>query len=220
MRTSARSTIRVSSARPSGALRSSVTPFLLPFSSRKNQASMSGRSDSARRPASPPGGSILMTVAPSHPSIWAQLGPASYAVRSSTTIPSSALAISPPFGEGAPPPSRLPCEPARRGIPLDSPATPLRRSPLLGGVGREANRLGPSPVVGLHVDHRRLAGRPRPLERRTDLRGLLDVLAVRAEVLGHLVVARVAEVAPGFVLLRVGRPAAVEADHHQDRDVV
>src|SRR6266850_658533 len=190
MRTSARSTIRVRSVRPSGFLRSSVTPFLLPLSNRKNQASMSGCSDSARRPASPPGGSILMTVAPSHPSIWAQLGPASYAVRSSTTIPSSALAN------------------------VSSVRIELR------AVGRESDRLGPRPVVGLDVDYGRLARRPRPLERRTDLGRLLDVLTVRAEILGHLVVASVAEVAPRLVLIRIGRPAAVEADHHQDGDVV
>src|SRR5262245_62175574 len=94
MRTSARSTIFLRIARPSGALRSSVIAFLLLFSIKKNQASSSVFSDTMRRPGSPPGGSILMTSAPSQPSIWAQLGPASYCVRSNTTVPSSALAMS------------------------------------------------------------------------------------------------------------------------------
>src|SRR5512145_2600412 len=176
-------------ARPSGALRSSVTLFLLPFSIRKNQASRSGCSDSARRPGSPPGGSILMTSAPSHPNIWAQLGPASYCVRSSTTIPSSALAM-------------------------------RFSSIFLSGVRREPDGGGAGPVVGLDVDHGRLARRPGALERGPDLVRLLDELAVPAEVLGDLVVAGVAEVAAGLVLLRVRRPAAVVADHDHDGDLV
>src|SRR5437762_11354873 len=91
--TSAVFTIASNIARPRGALRLSVTPFLFEFSSRKNQASSPFLSESARRPASPPGGSILMTSAPSHASICVLLGPASYCVRSSTRIPSSAFGM-------------------------------------------------------------------------------------------------------------------------------
>src|SRR3981189_2999078 len=80
-------------ARPRGAFRFSVTPFLLEFSSRKNHASSPRLSESAVRPGSPVGGSILMTSAPSHASIWVQLGPASYWVRSRTRIPSRAWAM-------------------------------------------------------------------------------------------------------------------------------
>ncbi len=59
----------------------------------KNQASSPRLSESAVRPGSPVGGSILMTSAPSHASICVQLGPASYCVRSRTRIPSSALGM-------------------------------------------------------------------------------------------------------------------------------
>src|SRR6266403_3674862 len=80
-------------ARPRGAFRFSVTPFLLEFSSRKNHASSPRLSESAVRPGSPPGASILMTSAPSHASIWVQEGPASYWVRSRTRIPSRAFGM-------------------------------------------------------------------------------------------------------------------------------
>src|SRR5438309_3719944 len=292
IRTSARSTIRLRMARPSGALRSRVTAFLLPFSIRKNQASSSVFSDTMRRPGSPPGGSILMTSAPSQPSICAQLGPASYCVRSSTTIPSSALAMtfsssSPckyprhntphqagrrnavtpaipgpegglaglrgphhgprchardarhPRGGPATPavsecgglggPSRPPSPPSppegRPGYAGPSPSAgglggPSRPPILLGRVGREAYGRRASPVVGNDVDHRRLAGGRRALQRRPDLVRFLAVLAVRAEVHRHLVVARGAEVASGLVPLGIRGPAAVVADHAQDRDLV
>src|SRR6266481_5058144 len=86
-------------ARPRGAFRFSVTPFLLEFSSRKNHASSPRLSESAVRPGSPPGASILMTSAPSHASIWVQEGPASYWVRSRTRMPSRALdMVSSPVG--------------------------------------------------------------------------------------------------------------------------
>src|SRR5262245_10157088 len=79
--------------RPCSDLRFSVTPFLHEFSSRKNHASSPRLSESAVRPGSPVGGSILMTSAPSHASIWVQEGPASYWVRSRTRIPSRAWAM-------------------------------------------------------------------------------------------------------------------------------
>ena len=74
-------------------LRLRVTPSLLRFIMQKKTESMSGRSLSPWRAGSPPGGSILMTSAPSHASVSVQLGPASYWVRSRTRIPSSAFAI-------------------------------------------------------------------------------------------------------------------------------
>src|SRR5499426_1405805 len=83
-------------ARPRGDLRLRVTPFLQEFSRRKNHASSPRLSESAVRPGSPVGGSILITSAPSHASIWVQLGPASYWVRSRTRIPSRALGMSLP----------------------------------------------------------------------------------------------------------------------------
>src|SRR5688572_3766056 len=103
-------------ARPRGVLRFSVTPFLLELRSRKNHASSPRLSESAVRPASPPGGSTLMTSAPSQASIWVQDGPASYWVRSTTRMPASAfgilasllsvlpalLALAPPIGALAP----------------------------------------------------------------------------------------------------------------------
>src|SRR5205823_10879310 len=85
-------------SRPRSDLRLSVTPLLLEFRRRKNHESSPRLSERAVRPCSPTGVSILMTSAPSHPSICVQLGPASYWVRSSTRIPSSALLIdSPPM---------------------------------------------------------------------------------------------------------------------------
>src|SRR2546427_4453376 len=219
MRTSAPPAIRARMARPSAALRSSVTLFLLPFSSRKNQASRSGRSDSARRPGSPPGGSILMTSAPSHASIWAQLGPASYCVRSSTTIPSSALAIRFTWGASTGPPSPHRSETPRlnRGAPrarfiVMGPRRPPKLPAMLGGVGRETDRRGAGLVVGLDVDHGRLAGRIGPLERRANLVRLLDELAVPAEVLGGLVIPGVPDMAGERGLPRVSCPGCVVAD--------
>src|SRR5437773_4421300 len=74
-------------ARPRADFRFSVTPFLLEFSRRKNQASSPRLSESAVRPGSPAGGSTLITSAPSHASICVQEGPASYWVRSKPAPP-------------------------------------------------------------------------------------------------------------------------------------
>src|SRR5207249_9318539 len=72
--------------------------------------------------------------------------------------------------------------PAPCRLPPLTPPLGLRR------IRREADRLRARLEVGHDVDDRRLAGGPRPLERRPDLVGLLDELAVRAEVLRDLVV--------------------------------
>src|SRR5262245_13023750 len=88
--------MRVKMALPRSDFRLSVRAFLLAFSRRKKYESRSARSERPRRAGSPVGGSILITSAPSHASISVQLGPASYWVRSSTLIPSSAFAMDPP----------------------------------------------------------------------------------------------------------------------------
>src|SRR5207302_770141 len=94
----------------------------------------------------------------------------------------------------------------------------------LGRVGREPHGLRARLVVGDDVDDGRLARRVGALERRPDLVRLLDELAVRSQLLRELVVARMAEVAPGLGQRarprRVRRPPAVVADHDHDRDLV
>src|SRR5216684_4392894 len=62
---------------------------------RKPQLSTPGLSLTPRRLASPASGSTLMTSAPSHARSWVHEGPASYWVRSTIRMPSSALAIVP-----------------------------------------------------------------------------------------------------------------------------
>src|SRR5438105_13355806 len=83
-------------------------------------------------------------------------------------------------------------------------------------VGGEAHGLGARLVVGDDVDDRRLAGGVGALERRPDLVRLLDELAVGAQLLRDLVVARVAETASGLGQRtrprRIGRQAAVGAE--------
>ena len=54
-------------------------------------------------------------------------------------------------------------------------------------------------------------------ERGADVLRLLHVFAVAAERFGHLVEAGIAEIAADLFLLRIGRPAAVQADHHEHR---
>src|SRR5689334_12397064 len=88
--TSARSTMFKKSARPSACLRSIVTLRLLALKTRKNIASSPGTSGRLRRDCSPPGGSILMTSAPSQPRNWVHVVPASNWVRSRIRMPLSA----------------------------------------------------------------------------------------------------------------------------------
>ena len=80
-------------SRPRGDLRFRVTLFLFRFIKQKNTESTPGFSVNPNRPGSPVGGSILMTSAPSHASVSAQPGPASYCERSSTRSPSRAVPI-------------------------------------------------------------------------------------------------------------------------------
>jgi hypothetical protein len=82
---------------------------------------------------------------------------------------------------------------------------------------------GPGAVVGLYVDKRDRTAVNLPLgtvQSRANFIGAFDIFAVAAERFGHLVEARVAKSAAGLVALWVGGPAAVEADRHQDRNVV
>ena len=91
--TSARSASWRNSAWPSGFLRSIVTLRLLELKSRKNIASSPGTSGRFRRDCSPPGGSILMTSAPSQPRSWVQEVPASNWVRSRMRRPVRARSV-------------------------------------------------------------------------------------------------------------------------------
>jgi hypothetical protein len=89
------------------------------------------------------------------------------------------------------------------------------RSGLAAG---RAHRRRAGAVVGLDVDeaaHALLFLASGTLPGRSDVLGLFDLLGVAAERLGHLVVARVAEIAAGLIAFGVGGPAAVEADHAQ-----
>src|SRR5207247_184953 len=69
---------------------SMVTLRLLALKTRKNIASSPGTSGRLRRDCSPPGGSILMTSAPSQPRNCVQVVPASNCVRSRIRMPVSA----------------------------------------------------------------------------------------------------------------------------------
>src|SRR5688572_671197 len=88
---------------------------------------------------------------------------------------------------------------------------------------REANCHRASGEVRDDVYQRRLAVLDRflrALQRRADVFRLFDLLAVAAQALREEVEARVAQVAPGLLLLGIGRPAAVQADDDDDRKVV
>src|SRR2546428_5084440 len=82
-------TSRLSSSRPSGALRLSVTLCLLRLTARKYVASPPTNGGHERVSSPLPGSSILITSAPMSPRIIEQKGPASTRVRSSTRIPDS-----------------------------------------------------------------------------------------------------------------------------------
>src|SRR5208337_1431436 len=60
----------------------------------------------------------------------------------------------------------------------------------------------------------------RTLQRRADLFRLRDILAVAAERLAHPVEPHIAQVAARLLAIRIAGPAAVQADHDQDRDLV
>src|SRR5690242_4790989 len=75
--------------RPSGALRFSVTLFLLRLTDMKYVDSPPANGGQPRVSSPLPGSSILMTSAPMSPSSMAQYGPASTRVRSSTRMPFS-----------------------------------------------------------------------------------------------------------------------------------
>src|SRR5438874_8219380 len=94
-----------------------------------------------------------------------------------------------------------------------------RPSQSSGRVVGELDGAGAGAVVGFDVDEGDAAVVDLFLgafEGRADVFRVLDVFAVAAEALGHLVVAGVAEVATGLVALGVGGPAAVQADDDED----
>ena len=73
-----------------------------------------------------------------------------------------------------------------------------------GGILGERHRGGAGAVVGLDVDERDRAAIDLPLgavQSRADFVGAFDIFAVAAERLGHLVEARIAEIAAGLVAL-------------------
>ena len=81
-----------------------------------------------------------------------------------------------------------------------------------GFAAGKAHGRGAGAVVGLDVDeadHALLDLASGTLPGRSDVLGLFDILGVTAERLGHLVVARVAEIAAGLIALRVRGPTAV-----------
>src|SRR5436189_4815145 len=93
------------------------------------------------------------------------------------------------------------------------PTTRCRDS---GHVVREAHGGGAGAVVGLDIDQRHHALVHlllRAFQGRADVLGVLDIFAMSTEALRHDVVPRIAKIAAWLVALRVGGPAAVEADH-------
>src|SRR6516162_5988060 len=110
---------------------------------------------------------------------------------------------------------------AKKGAPAGAPsAARAGRSGLAAG---KTHGRGAGAVVGLDVDeadHALLDLAPGALQRWADLLGLFDIFGIAAQGLGHLVVARVAEITPGLVALRVSGPTAIEADHAQERQFV
>src|SRR3954463_10402964 len=77
--------------------------------------------------------------------------------------------------------------------------------------------------IGYDVDERRpavLERRFRALQRRPDIFRFLDLLAMAAERLRHQVEARITEIPSRLVMLRLGRPAAVQADDDEDRQLM
>src|SRR5215469_11820099 len=88
--------------------------------------------------------------------------------------------------------------------------------------GSGAHGRGAAAVVGFDVDEpdHALLDLPRALQSRANVLGVFDIFGVAAQSLGHLVVARVSEVAARLVASRIGGPLAVEADHAQQGQFV
>src|SRR5437773_2171617 len=92
-KTSARVTSLLRISRPPSLLRSSARLFLFRFNAMKTALSRPQKGGPHARASSPrPGRSTLTTSAPMSPSVWVQNGPATFWVRSTTTIPSSGRA--------------------------------------------------------------------------------------------------------------------------------
>src|SRR5690349_6566808 len=66
--------------------------------------------------------------------------------------------------------------------------------------------------VGQDVHEGGAIGIEGALQRRSNLGGIFDVFAMTVKRFSHLVEARVAKFASGFLAVRIGRPAAVQAD--------
>ena len=88
------------------------------------------------------------------------------------------------------------------------------------GKGR---RRGTRILVGSNVDEGDFSGFVRfacPIKGRANFVRILHELAMASEALSHLIKARIAEVSARLLFLRIGRPAAVKADHDSDRQIV
>ena len=97
----------------------------------------------------------------------------------------------------------------RQSMQTHAPGHRLNSGPF-GTMGAWAypSRDGHSPFVNLALG---------ALKRRADVLCLVDVVAIAAERLGHLLVTRVAEVAPRLFALRVGGPTAARGQTRQAR---
>src|SRR5713226_2587403 len=101
----------------------------------------------------------------------------------------------------------------------------LDATELNSAIVRERHRRRSRMRIGNYVDYCRFARSGSAFERRADILRLIDVLAVRAEDFGHLVVARETEVAPrdhpakccpSTVIVDDGEHWDVMADHRVD----
>src|SRR4051794_33427756 len=120
-------------------------------------------------------------------------------------------------------PAGRPLTERARGAALSASQQPRRAQASSGFAAREAHGRGPGAIVCLYVDqraHSLVYLLLCPLQGRPDVLRFLDIFAVGAEALRHDVVTRVAEIAAGLVALRIGGPAAIEADHDEQRQLV
>src|SRR5260370_16652472 len=93
------------------------------------------------------------------------------------------------------------------------------RTELNSAIVRERHRRRSRMRIGNYVDYCRFARSGSAFERRADILRLIDVLAVRAEDFGHLVVARETEVTPGDHPTN-RRPSAVILYDGDHRDLI
>src|SRR5205085_5217578 len=135
-----------------------------------------------------PGGSILMTSAPSQARIWVHEGPDWTCVTSRTRTPSNALSILPPL-------FRRKAEDGRLSSVFCLPSSVLLVHGLVHRARREGLRVHPD------VDQRRLAGLACPLQRGSDVARIAHLFTIAAEHLREQVVLNVAQLVAGIAAL-------------------